>query len=477
MDDVTDDALLEELASLLGRALLTGAGAAPHEVPWRGPAGRALAIALPSDLSEVRSVVHWARRTRTRLLPQGAVTGLVGASTPPPRGPRPVVLSTDALNARTEVREADAVAVVDAGVRLSALNAEAARIGLELPVDLAADPSVGAMVATNTGGSRVMAHGDMSHHVLGVQAVIADETASVIGNLRGLRKDNTGPDPTRLLIGSAGALGVITAVAVALSPIPAERSTVLVGPIPDTAAVDLLTALRQAMGGRLSAFEVMCPAAVAAGVERARMSGDVTVGQDPDVLVLVEASGPAGCGDDLVEAVASVNLPDTSRTDAAATPGSGVPGAVVPHAEAWGLRHGITEGLRSRGEVLGFDLSVRPSDLPALRAGVRELVASRNPALTVADFGHWGDGGIHANVLIPAGAGFSSADTESLRHDVYELVGDRFGGSWSAEHGIGPLNADQWRATTPSAEVSLLTAAKDAADPRRILGHPGLPFG
>lgn len=459
---------LDELSAVLSTQLLTGDDATPHESPWRGPGGKALAVAKPVDMDEVRDVVRWARRTGTRILPQGAVTGLVGASTPPPEGPPPLVLSTDALTARLDIHESDAVALVDAGVRLSELNGAARPFGLELPVDLAADPSLGAMVATNTGGSRVLTHGDMSHHVLGVEAVIADPDVSVIGNLRGLRKDNTGPDPSRMMIGSAGAFGIVTSVAVALSPIPTERATVLVGPIPDASAVSMLTALRRQLGRELSAFEVMCPAAVRAGLSRTRPNGPVDPGTDPDVLVLVEASGADGVPDRLVEAMASIRTPNGAI---------GVPGRAVPTTEAWALRHAITEGLRATGDVLGFDLSVRPADLPALRAGVRRLVAETDPALVVADFGHWGDGGVHANVVVPAGHQVDDTLTEKLRERIYSVVTDQFAGSFSAEHGIGPSNAAVWAATTPATEVELLAAFKAVTDPERVLGHPGLPFG
>ena len=145
--------------------------------------------------------------------------------------------------------------------------------------------------------------------------------------------------------------------------------------------------------------------------------------------------------------------------------------------KAWALRHAITEGLRAQGEVLGFDLSVRPSDLPALRAGVRELAAGTDPALVVADFGHWGDGGIHANVVVPGGHEADPHAVERLRSDIYAMVTDTFGGSWSAEHGVGPLNAAEWTATVPAAEAAALRSLRDVVDPMRILGHPGLPFG
>jgi D-lactate dehydrogenase (cytochrome) len=52
-----------------------------------------------------------------------------------------------------------------------------------------------------------------------------------------------------------------------------------------------------------------------------------------------------------------------------------------------------------------------------------------------------------------------------------------FGGSFSAEHGIGPTNADWWRATVPSGARELTSGLKALFDPDGVLGHPGLPYG
>jgi len=455
---------LDELAARLSRPLRTGTGAVPHEQPWRGAPGPALAVALPRDTAEVRTIVAWAREHRVRLLPQGAVTGLVGASTPPPDGPAPLVVSTEALTGRLEIDADSATAVASAGIHLSALNGAAAPHGLELPVDLAADPAIGAMVATNTGGSRVLRHGAMSRWVLGAEAVIADETVSVIGDVRALRKDNTGPDPTRLLLGSSGAFGIITTVAVALAPVPAQRATALIGPVTDTAAIALLGGLRRRLGDRLTAFEVMCPAALGAALDHMADPPALDPGADPAVTLLVEASGAAGTDDALVDAVA------------AAGPGLAEAALLLAPARAWAVRHAITDGLRRRGTVVGFDLCVRPPDLPALRAAVRQMVADRWPGLDVADFGHWGDGGVHCNVVVPTHRALDPAGVVELRRAVYGLTVERFGGSWSAEHGIGPANADWWLRTTTPAEQAALRAFKESVDPLGILGHPGLPF-
>jgi FAD/FMN-containing dehydrogenase len=348
-------------------------------------------------------------------------------------------------------------------VRLSALDEAASLHGLELPVDLAADPSLGAMVATDTGGSRVLRHGDMASHVLGIEAVTADADVSVVGSLRGLRKDNTGPDPTRLLLGSSGAFGIITAVSLSLSPRPAERCTAWIGPIDDIEAVELLGDLRTRLAGELSAFEVMCPLAIEAALHHMAEPPPLRAGADPQVVVLVEASGAAGAGDRFLDAVAS--LPRQV--------GSAV---LVPTERAWALRHAITAGLSARGTVVGFDLSVPPSQLPRLRREVRSLVSSSGaPGWRVADFGHWGDGGVHCNVVVDRGVAVDRAAAASLRVAIYELV-ERLGGSYSAEHGIGPLNAEWWLHRTPELHRQLLAAFKQQVDPLGVLGHPGIPF-
>ncbi|MFZ4517812.1 MAG: FAD-binding oxidoreductase [Microthrixaceae bacterium] len=459
---------LDELVHELGPLAVLGPAddLTAYETPARGAPGPAAAVVRPASTDEVRVVVRWARRHRRRLLPQGANSGLVGASTPPPVPAAdravvaPVVLSTERLVDGLVLDPVDRTAVVPAGLRLSQLNAAAAPHGLELPIDLGSDPCLGGMAATNTGGARMLRHGDMRRQVLGLEAVLADDDVSVLDTLRTLRKDNTGADPAALLIGSSGAFGIITQVAVDLQPRPAERACLLAATTPDD-AIRLLLDAEHRLGTMLSAFEVLSGEAVdaAATVHGVR----VPLHPGPDrVLVLAEAAGTGGCEDAVVGLAA-----------AAATPFEGI---VVPPADAWALRHAVTEGLRRRGVVVGFDVSVPRPSLPRLRTLVRSRVAEFDPEVVVADFGHWGDGGVHMNLVFP-GERPPGAELRRAAADlVFGTAVDDLGGSFSAEHGIGPHNVDWWRRTTSPAARTLLSAAKRAADPRGVLGHPALPY-
>ncbi len=465
---------LEDLTRELGphAVLLPAEDLTAYETPARGAGGPAAAVVRPASTEEVRAVVRWARRHRRRLLPQGANSGLVGASTPPPVPPdgtggateAPVVLSTERLVDGLVLDPVDRTAVVPAGLRLSRLNDAAGRHGLELPIDLGADPCLGGMAATNTGGARMLRHGDMRRQVLGIEAVLADDDVSVLDTLRTLRKDNTGADPTALLVGSSGAFGVITRVAVELHPRPAERACLLATTTPD-GALDLLLAAEHRLGESLSAFEVLSEEAVdaAATQEGVRVPLHPAAGR---VLVLVEAAGASGREDALVALADAADTPDTAPFEA----------VVTPAADAWRLRHAVTEGLRRLGVVVGFDVSVPRPSLPAFRERVRARALALGPEVRVADFGHWGDGGVHVNLVLPA----DRPPTEDLRRaaasTVFGTAVDDFGGSFSAEHGIGPHNVEWWRRGTTPAARRLLSSFKRAADPLGILGHPALPY-
>lgn len=435
-----------------------------YEVPARGARGRAAAVVLPGSLDEVRDVVRAAHEARARLLPQGANTGLVGASTPTPAGDT-VVVSLDRLANPIEIDEGGRLAVVWAGTRLSALNEAAAGLGAHLPVDLSADPSIGGMIATNTGGSRVMRYGPMRHHVLAVEAVAADRGASVIGGLGRVRKDSRGISPADYLVGSGGTLAIVTRAVLALAPVPRRTEVWWLALDHPSLAADLYGALSAARPGALSAFEFVSRAALERTVARDGAPPNPFGSSVPAAAVLAEWSAldPSSL-DGIEEDVAAVH-----------EAGLIADGRAAPGAAAWGLRHRITDSLRAFGIVLGHDVSAPLGRLMALREEATRAVAAVVPHAVMCDFGHLGDGGLHLNVLVPTDVE-AGPDTRAAVRACVDGAVARHGGSYSAEHGLGPLNADRWLATTGHAEQRAIAGLKAALDPRRILGHPGHPY-
>jgi FAD/FMN-containing dehydrogenase len=446
--------IFEQLPGLL----TTDLGA--YEQPWRGAAGKARAVVRPSSVDEVCDVVRWAVRERVRLLPQGANTGLVGASTPDRTGDA-IVLSTERLITPLSVDPVERKAVVGAGVRLSALNAAAAHHGLHLPIDLAADPTLGGMIATNTGGTRVLRYGALRHHVLDVQSIAATNDADVFGHGTAVRKDSRGIDIGQLMVGSGGALGIVTQVTVSLTPLPTRRAAWWILPSPGR-EIDLLHFLERA-GDGLSAFELVSTNAMAAAgcaPEQARLPFPLdAIG---DAAALIEWIGPGG------EHVAEL-------FEQAAERGLVRDAVEMPADSAWAVRHAVTDGLRSMGTVLGHDVAVPRRRIPEVRDQARAAVGNLVPRAQLCEFGHVGDGGLHLSVLFPHDVEPpTDAERSAIRCALDDLVAAD--GTYSAEHGLGPLNAQRWLATTSPMERAMVKALKETLDPHGILGHPQHPY-
>ena len=140
--------------------------------------------------------------------------------------------------------------------------------------------------------------------------------------------------------------------------------------------------------------------------------------------------------------------------------------------DLWALRHSISDGLRAAGAVIGFDISVPRSRLPELRAELVTFLTEAYPQLRICDFGHCGDGGDHFNLVWPANAGRSDGSVvEAVRELIYDRVVRKYGGSFSAEHGVGPHNVACYKRYVSAAERLLAERLKRLCDPKGLLGR------
>ena len=460
--------VVKSLGGLLGDgAVITE----PHELAryeqgWRYGQGRALAAVRPSTTEEVARVLAFASAQGIRVVPQGANTGMVGASTPDPSGDM-LVLSLERLSRLLDVDPIDRTVTAGGGVRLSQLDAALAEKGLLFPIDLGADASVGGMIATNAAGTRVLRYGDVRQNLLGVEVVLADGT--VLDLMTALRKNNTGLDAKQLFVGTSGVFGVVTRAALRVVPRPAQGSTALVGLADGAAVMHLLSHLERHVGEALSAFEVMSDEALAPVFRYQPRLRNPFGASLPAYTVLVELSTALGADrlslDELLEATLGAVVEGEAGEDVTDV----FPGKP---AELWEIRHHVSESLRHEGEVLGLDISVPRSAMPSFVEAARDLIAPDYPFIRVCDFGHWGDGGVHLNLVWKKEeAPRSSAEVKAaLQPLVYDLAVTRFRGSYSAEHGIGPHNQAFYDRYTPAAIREICRLLKAGLDPKGLLG-------
>ncbi len=461
--------LAAELRRLLGDdAVLTEPDdLVRYQEGWRYGKGVALLAVRPSTPEQVAATLAACRAAGVAVVPQGANTGLVGASTPDASG-RMAVLSLERLNRRLEIDPVNRTARVDSGVLLSALNAALAEHGLMFPIDLGADPSLGGMIATNTGGTRLLKYGDVRHNLLGIEVALADGT--VLEAMNQLRKNNTGLDAKQLFVGTSGVLGVITGAVVQVVPVPSQRAAALVGCASGEAALALLRALERDLADVFTAFEAISAEAMGPVFKHHdQLRNPFGAAPPPAYSVLVELAStlPAAALD--LPALLEERLGAFLETE----PGEAITDVFMGKPEDfWAIRHHISEGLRAEGKVLAFDISVPRSRMAAFTAAARALLAAEFPFVRCCDFGHWGDGGTHLNLVwTEVGALIPAAElVPALQSRIYDLAVRGFDGSYSAEHGVGPHNQRFYEAYTPGPIKAVSGALKAHLDPQGLLG-------
>lgn len=458
-------AVLNELLGLNGllqaEIAQSEAEIAPYLQGARYGAGRTPAVLRPRTVRQAEAALAALHEHAAQFVLQGANTGLVAASTPDDSGQQ-FVLSLDRLKEPILIDPQERTAVVSAGVRLSELNKAAAEHGLCFPIDLSADPSIGGMIAANTGGARLIKYGDVRANLCAVDAWLAHAPSAALQFGSALRKNNTGIDFKQLLCGTGGALGVILRATLRLHPLPKQRATALVVPASADAVMPLLAALERDLSEFIASVEGMSqPALQATFRHHPTLRNPFANGEIPPYALLVElvtSLPPQQLAlDDLLQESLAGMLESELLTDA----------LFGDQETLWRIRHSISEALRNEGQVIAFDICLPRRHWAEFRVWGAHWLAENFPTLQICDFGHVADGGLHYNLVAPkAGPGTLSAETiQTLRTALLDTVVRRFAGSFSAEHGIGPYNRAYYERYTPPEIRRLAGSMKNALMP------------
>jgi FAD/FMN-containing dehydrogenase len=462
--------LRAQLRRIVGDEGLIAAGAAsePYLSDYRQLyAGRALAVVRPASVAEVSAVLRVCNDARVGVVPHGGNTSYCGGATPDDSGTQ-VVLALARLNRIRSVDADNDSLVAEAGCLLAQVQAAAAAALRFFPLSLGSEGScqIGGNLSTNAGGTSVLRYGMMRDLVLGLEVVLPD--GRVLETLSGLRKDNTGYDLKSLFLGAEGTLGVITAACLKLFPRVRARATALVALADVSAAVSLLARLKEASSDRVSSFELIPRLALELSVRHIEGVRD-PFGESHPWYVLCELSS-SGLADGL-EAILEQGLATALADKALAD-------AVLAQSERereafWTLRDNIPAAQRREGASLKHDISVPVSRLPEFLARASPWIEAHVPEGRLVAYGHLGDGNLHFNVSArtPASGESLLARAATVRRAVHDLVRD-FGGSFSAEHGIGRLKVAELERYTAPVELALMHTIKSALDPHGIM-NPG----
>lgn len=453
--------LLNELTRIVGAAnVLTGSEIPPqHCTDWfQTHTHVPLALVSPGSPDEVAQVMMICYQHGQPVTPQGGLTGLVAGAAP---GDGDVALSMARLVGIEEIDTAANTITVLAGTPLQTVQEYAREAGLLLAVDLGARGScqIGGNIATNAGGNRVIRYGMFRDQVLGLEAVLADGT--VVGSLNKMLKNNAGYDLKHLFIGSEGTLGIVTRAVLRLHPMPLSCCNAWCT-LPDhDTVVRFLRHAQSQLAGTLSAFEVMWPDFHE--LVTTRVPGLRSPVTSNGLQVLIEAEGSDANRD-----MASFSALLEQALEHGWLQDAVIAKSIKERDALWRLRDAVSEFPLMWAPYCGYDISLPIGDIGRFVDELQQALRERFPNCEHVHFGHIGDSNLHVGVHLNKRWGpFPEAEIDDC---VYSLL-RTYGGSISAEHGIGQhKKAYLGHSRTPQ-DLKLMHVLKQALDPKQLLNR------
>ncbi len=429
--------------------------------------GNSPVVLRPASTDQVAKILSLANETRTRIVPQGGNTGLVGGQIPYETGGE-VVVSLARLNRIRDINVPGRTLIAEAGAVLRQVQDAAADAGLLFPLSLASEGScqIGGNIATNAGGVAVLAYGNTRSLVLGLEVVLAD--GRIWNGLRALRKDNTGYDLKDIFIGSEGTLGIITAAVLQLHARPDEKATAFLAFDDLKDVAEMFSTALDGAGPGLTAFEFIGRIGIDYLLKHVEGIRDPLSSPYP-WYVLLELSGKRTDGG--VAGLCETMLADAFKKgiirDAA------VAATLAQAKDFWRLREELSDVQVHEGGSIKHDISVPLASIPLFIRRADAAVKSLIPGCRPFPFGHFGDGNVHYNVSQPVGADKDAflRKWPEVNQTVHEIALE-LGGSISAEHGIGRLKRHLLKEVKSDVELDLMRKIKKSFDPNGIL-NPG----
>lgn len=465
-----DPALLDRFIAIVGtkNALTDSAEIEPHLKEWRKRwTGKTPVVLKPATTQEVSQILALATQTKTAIVPQGGNTGLVGGQMPDSSGEQ-IIVSLSRLKTIRDVDAASNTITVDGGCVLQTIQDAADNANRLFPLTLASQGScqIGGNLSVNAGGTGALSYGVARDLVVGLEVVMPN--GDILNDLSKLKKDNTGYALRHLFIGSEGTLGIITGATLKMFAKPKGFGSVFANVVSVEAALALLQQATDALGNGLTTFELMADIAVDFAdrhIEGASWPSEDRTGW----TVFMEYSSLHSDLDAIqkIEHVFETAFAKGLITDGAMAQNTAQRKAL------WHLRESLSEAQSFEGHSIKHDISVPVSSLPHFIKQTAKDVAAVSADARICAFGHMGDGNLHYNISQPSGGDRDAF--KSLAPAITAAVHRRvaaYGGSISAEHGIGQMKRDELARTKDPVALELMRSIKRQFDPAGIM-NPG----
>ncbi|MAI29596.1 MAG: hydroxyacid dehydrogenase [Rickettsiales bacterium] len=435
-----------------------------HCTDWRGDfIGTSDIILFPKSISSISKIIKVCEKNHIPIIPQGGNTGLVGGSVPR-KDKGEIVLNLKKMNNIRNINLTDNSVEIESGCILEDLKKKLEEHNMEFPLNMGSKGScqVGGNIATNAGGVNYIKYGSIRQNILGLEVIT--KNGEIISNLSSIKKNNTGLDLKQIFIGSEGTLGIITAATFRIYKKPQERFILWLGSNLVSDILKTYSSFTKVFCDQISSFELMNKKSLLI-LKKIGFEFDIK----KEYYCLIELSNFQDINnfqDYIMDKIVNLNL---NLDDVILTKNE------QENLKFWNIRESIPLAEKKERFVIKHDVSI-PLEKMNQFINETDQKLKKNLSVEIINFGHIGDNNLHYNVSVLKNTE-PNEKKEMLKkvNDIVYSNTTKFGGSISAEHGIGQLRKDDLKKYKSKFELEQMKSIKKIFDPFDIF-NPGKIF-
>ena len=436
---------------------------------WRGfYNNKSLGILFPENSEIIKKIIKYCFEKNIKIVPQGGNTSLTGASVPTYDN-QEIIINFSKMNKILEIDKSNLTVLVESGLILSDLKNYLDKENLYFPIDLSSSGScmIGGNIATNAGGINALKYGSMKDNIIGVEIVTGD--GKVLSSLSKMKKNNTGYDLKSIICNSEGTIGLISKALLKIYPKPIDNFTFFASYDDLESCIKSFNEIRNLYFDKLESAELIPNLSFEVCIKNNFLKEHFFNNKMPFYVIyrlnLYENKDTFQNNFEKNFHLISNHIADII-----------IPNSIEKENKIWQFRDNLVEAYKMEGKIITNDISIPLNKMEKFFDTAKKEIKKINSKIILHPFGHIGDGNIHYNMIFPSTN--SNDSYENLRDQIYYYINnlvEEFGGSFSAEHGIGQIKKESLLQFKSKNEIDLMKSLKKVFDPKNIL-NPGKIF-
>jgi len=430
---------------------------------WRGfYNNKSLCVVFPINTKTLKEIVIFCFENDIKIVPQGGNTSLTGASVPTYKS-QEIIINFSKMNKILEIDKSNLTVLVEAGLILDNLKENLDKEGLYFPINLSSSGScmIGGNVATNAGGINALKYGTMKDNLIGIEMITGNGT--LLSDLSKMKKNNTGYDLKSIVSSSEGTLGMISKALLKIYPKPTDSFTFFVAYENLNLCIESFKQIRNIYYDKLESAELIPNYSFEVCLKNNFINKHFFKTKNPwYVMYRLNLYENKLNFQNIFEK--NYHVLDKFIKDIL------IPNSIEQENKIWKFRDDLVEAYKMEGKVVTNDISIPLDKIDIFFKTAASHLNKIPMKIKLHPFGHLGDNNIHFNMVLP-----NIEDLNSyikIRDEIYIYINDlvqSYGGSFSAEHGIGQIKKDSLLKYKTSTEIEIMKNIKKIFDPKNIL--------